>query len=292
MRGLILTNAFVLSDSFKQVVKSLIYEFKEKGVEVDVKSLNNIDLYINKDYIESNFKDYSFCIFLDKDQHLAELLEKSGMRMFNKARPIHICDDKMLTYIYLANNGIRMPKTISHPLCYYENSDTSSFQKRVLEELSLPLIIKENYGSLGRQVYLVNTEEEFYKLSNELKTIPHLYQEFIDNSKGKDIRVIVIGHKVIASMKRENKEDFRSNIALGGTGTPIYNLDKEFEDAAIKVSKILDLDYCGVDLLIDKDNKPVVCEVNSNAFFNEISKITKVNVSKAYVEYILDSFEN
>ena len=116
--------------------------------------------------------------------------------------------------------------------------------------------------------------------------MPHLYQEYIGNKFGEDIRVIVIGGKAVSSMRRKNDKDFRSNIALGGKGEKI-ELRKEYKDVAENCAKVLGLDYCGVDLLSGSNDEPIVCEVNSNAFFEEIENITKMNIAKAYCEYII-----
>ena len=92
-------------------------------------------------------------------------------------------------------------------------------------------------------------------------------------------------------MIRENTSDFRSNIALGGKGRE-YSPNKEFIAAAEKCARVLDLDYCGVDLLFGEGGKPYVCEVNSNAFITEIERITGVNVAKSYAEYIINKIKS
>ena len=88
----------------------------------------------------------------DKDRHISNLLEKAGYRLFNRASSIEVCDDKMLTHIALANEGIRMPKTIPSPL-YYGGDDDGTFIKKMLTILDYPIIVKEVYGSFGKQVY-------------------------------------------------------------------------------------------------------------------------------------------
>ena len=87
-------------------------------------------------------------------------------------------------------------------------------------------------------------------------------------------------------MLRKNENDFRSNIGLGGKGYKI-DLPQKASEIAVKVSKILNLDYCGVDILFDENNY-YLCEVNSNAFFQEIEKVTSINVADYYARYIYD----
>ena len=93
----------------------------------------------------------------------------------------------------------------------------------------------------------------------------------------------------ISCMKRVNKTDFRSNIALGGVGEKIeLSSVPHLIEVAKNCAEVLNLDYCGVDLLEDK-NGVYVCEVNSNAFFEESKRVTGINIAKLYVEYILQN---
>ena len=221
----------------------------------------------------------------DKDRYIAEELERAGYRLFNSCSSIVKCDDKMLTHLSLSNQGIKMPTTISSPLCYRDDGNREYLNK-IVEIIRLPMIVKENYGSLGRQVYFIESKEELIDLENKLIHIPHIYQQFIESSKGKDYRLIVIGGKVVAYMKRENKNSYLSNLATGGKSS-VVKLPDSYIEMAEKSAKILGLDYCGVDILEGKNGEPILSEVNSNAFYEGIEKTTGVNVARLYVEYIL-----
>ena len=144
---------------------------------------------------------------------------------------------------------------------------------------------------MGKGVYKADDFGQLKSLSESLKLKPHLYQKYLGKAAGKDVRMIVIGGKFLCAMIRENADDFRSNVALGGKGRA-YKPDKAFIDAAEKCARVLGLDYCGVDLLFGDNFEPYVCEVNSNAFITEIEKITGVNVAKAYAEHILKNLKN
>jgi RimK family alpha-L-glutamate ligase len=151
--------------------------------------------------------------------------------------------------------------------------------------------VKECFGSLGKGVYLAKTKTELLNICQQLKDKPHLFQQFISSSYGKDVRIIVIGGKVIGAIMRISDNDFRSNISSGGRGE-IFTPTKEMTELAIKISKILNLDYCGMDFLIDENGNPTVCEVNSNAFFKGFEKITGINVAKKYAEFVLNNLKN
>ena len=284
-KGLIITNGYKVADGIKHQVTRLQDEFLKRGIEVDVKRNNELHAYIDKGDIKVKLGKYDFAMYLDKDRYVADMLERSGLRLFNKTESICKCDDKMLTHICLSNSGIKMPTSISSTLCYHDDGNRD-YLKDVEKQLGFPLIVKENYGSLGKQVYLVNNSAELKEIEDKLIHVPHIFQEFISSSKGVDYRIIVIGGKVVAYMKRENKNSYLSNLATGGKAY-VVELDKSYLDVAVKAAQILDLDYCGVDLLIGPNNEPILSEVNSNAFFEGIEKTTGVNVAGAYVDYVI-----
>ena len=284
---LIVVNGYGLADGIIHQVKRLTEEFEKQNCKVTVRKNNELLAYIKDGNIVSNLPHFDYVLYLDKDRYVAEMLERSGHRLFNASKAIVLCDDKMLTHITLSNAGIKMPTTISSTLCYRDNGNRD-YLKDVEKTLGFPLIVKENYGSLGRQVYLVENSAELKEIEDKLIHIPHIFQKFIVSSKGKDYRVIVIGHKVIAYMKRENKNSYLSNLATGGSAS-VVELPQFFLDVAVKASEILGLDYCGVDILEGEHGEPIISEVNSNAFYEGIEKATKINVAKAYVDYILSS---
>jgi len=282
---LIVINGYGLAGGIQHQVARLQEEFKKRGVEVEIIKNTQVFAYIFEGNIKISLPKYAFVLYLDKDRYVAELLEKAGYKLFNNIDSIIKCDDKMLTHICLADEGVKMPSTISSTLCYTDNGNRD-YLKPVIEKLGLPMIVKENYGSLGKQVYLASIYDELLAIENKLIHIPHIFQEFIECSKGKDYRIIVIGGKVVAYMKRENPNSYLSNLATGGLASKV-ELPKEFLDTAEKCAKILGLDYCGVDILEGPNGEPIVSEVNSNAFYEGIEKTTGVNVAGCYVDYLL-----
>ena len=282
---LIVINGYGLADGIKHQVSRLTEEFSKRGVDVEIIKNTEVFAWISHENVDISLPKCDFVLYLDKDRYVAELLEKNGYKLFNSIDSISKCDDKMLTHICLANNGIKMPNTISSTLCYRDNGNRDYIEK-VVEKIGFPMIVKENYGSLGKQVYLVNNIKDLLELENRLIHVPHLFQEFIESSKGKDYRIIVINHKVVAYMRRENKHSYLSNLATGGTAS-VVELPKSYLEMAEKASEILGLDYCGVDILEGRDGEPILSEVNSNAFYEGIEKTTGVNVAGCYVDYLI-----
>lgn len=286
MKAAIIINGYSETDGAAYQVKRLTEEFAMLRINAKTYKNNELTAYIKNGGIRTKI-DADFVVYLDKDIHIAMQLEKAGFKLFNSRESIELCDDKIKTHIALADNGIPMPDTVASPLMYSIAKD--DFLSEITSVLKLPIVVKEAHGSLGGQVYLAKSIEELSLLRERLKFVPHLYQEYIEESSGKDCRVIVIGGKAKAAYLRVSKNDFRSNIELGGIGEK-FDLPEEFKMLAEKISKLLKLDYCGIDLLF-KGNKPVLCEVNSNAFFTGAEKYTGVNVAKLYCEYMANEMK-
>ena len=290
-KGLCVVNTYSKSTNYLYQTTRLKESFTLFNVDLEIKTTEELYLHINNDgniCSGLNLKIYDFVIFYDKDTILAQMLEKIGLRVFNNSKSIELCDNKFLTHAFLSNENIKMPKTFPSFLYYTKNKLANyDYFLKISKEIGFPLVGKINYGSLGANVKLINNEKELISFVDENKYNSFLLQEFISESYGKDIRVIIIKDKVVASMLRENKNDFRSNIGLGGKGYTI-DLPKKVEEIALKAAKILGLEYCGVDILIGKDDY-FLCEVNSNAFFEEIEKVTKIDVAKKYAKYICDT---
>lgn len=289
MKGIIIINPYRIPKESVYQAERLKEEFNKLGVETEVIDDGYLRAEIANGKLNSSLLLNDFAVYLDKDKYLSLILEKSGLKLFNSHHSIRVCDDKGETYIALANNGINIPKTIMGGLCYSRDCVIDEkVADNIINSLGLPIIIKESYGSMGKGVYLANTKEELLSIMEMVKLKPHLFQQYLPFKKGVDVRVIVIGGRAVASMERRNNQDFRSNVARGGSGVKI-ELSKEFKETAEKVAKILKLDYCGVDLLFGENGKPFVCEVNSNAFIGGIESATGENVAKLYAEYIINA---
>ena len=289
-KGLVVFNAFDVFDEYHHMFSRLEEEFANFGIKLDSIQNNAVLACIDSNgNVSSKNLCYDFIIYLDKDYYIAKMLEKAGYKVFNNAEAIRICDDKMLTHLTLTNAGIKMPKTINFPLRYYSN-DYSLFLENVIKELGFPMIVKEVYGSLGEQVHLVNNKEELFELEEKIYKRPHIYQEYIESSKGKDVRMVAINKKYVTNMNRiaQDENEFKSNIETGGVGVKITP-SKRYIEVAEKVATIIGLDYCGLDLLIGEDDEPILCEVNANAYLSPIEKYSHDNVARVYVDYIYNT---
>lgn len=283
MKGLIAVNGYFENASTLAQERELKAELGARGAACDVIKTNALGIGVRGGEAYADADGYDFCVFLDKDVTAARLLETTGLRLFNTAEAVRLCDDKMLTFAALCGKGINMPETISSPLMYGENDDPA-FLDGVERRLGYPVVVKKIYGSMGRGVFLAKNRAELDALFVRLRMEPHLYQKFTGRG-GEDYRVIVIGGRAVAAMKRVNENDFRSNIELGGEGTAV-GFTEDLRFVAERAAASLGLDYAGVDIL-EENGKLFLCEVNSNAFFSGIERATGKNVAAIYAEHIV-----
>ncbi len=279
----IIYNGSLVNDKFLDQARLMAEAAQQLHVQPTI--YKNYEIMMNLDEELQNKPD--FVIFLDKDILLATYLKNSGIPVFNDPEVIETCDNKAKQYIQLSKAHIPMPMTIIAPKVYsnFTIRDSGYFE-RVLQTLGLPMIIKEGHGSFGMKVYLINTEEEFFEKVDELRGVDFVFQQFIDSSRGRDIRVNIIGDDVVASMYRHSETDFRANITNGGKAEKIVLTDHQ-KEVAIRAAKAVGAEFAGVDLLFGPDEEPIVCEVNAAAHIRNLYNITGVNVGVQFIEYIL-----
>ena len=206
--------------------------------------------------------------------------EAQGIFTLAKSIAINRSRDKLRAYQVLAKAGVDIPRTVFA-------SETANFEDVVELAGGTPVIIKVARGTHGNGVVLAETRKAAKAVMQAfyVEGVNFLVQEFIKESAGTDIRAIVVGGKVVASIKRQNlDDDFRSNTHQGGVGTPV-KLTSEERKTAIKAAKAMGLPVCGVDL-IRSDRGILVLEVNSSASLKTPEEITKRDVATRIIEYI------
>ena len=303
LRGLLVTNAFLRTEKFVEHYQWLKEAAERRNIVLSL--LDNAELLSvlgeENSTVSRIAGQYDFAIFWDKDIPQGKQLEwechKRGVRVFNPIDAVAVCDDKFETYLRLSRwneeaaseEKITMLPTIIAPMTYENIGYTSlAFVNRVIEELALPMVIKECFGSFGMQVYLASAREEVMAFTEKLAGKPFLYQKYLAASSGRDVRLEVVGNRVVAGMYRfSGTGDFRANITKGGSMKP-YNPSKSEKALALRVARALNLDFAGVDLLFGEGEKEalVLCEVNSNAHFKNMYLCTGVNVAEEIMEYI------
>lgn len=188
--------------------------------------------------------------------------------------------NKLRTYQLLAKSQVGIPKTVfAH--------ETADLEDVIDKAGGAPLVIKVARGTHGNGVVLAETNKAAKAVMQAfyVEGVSFLVQEYIQESGGTDIRAIVVGSQVVASVKRQSlDDDFRSNTHQGGVGKKI-KLTPEEERIAVRAAKAMGLPVCGVDMM-RSDRGPLVLEVNSSASLKTPELLTKRNVAGKIIEYI------
>ena len=206
--------------------------------------------------------------------------ESQGVYVANSADSILRSRDKLTASQILSHQGIPVPRTA----LVTSWRDTERAISRVG---GVPCVIKASQGTQGNSVHLARSirdaNEHVYRLLANRETV--LVQEYIRESHGKDVRVIVAGGEVVAAMRRVARgREFRSNFHLGGQVEAI-ELKEDYAKIAIRAANLLGIEVGGVDLLEGR-NGPILLEVNSSPGLEGIEKASKVNVAGKIIDMI------
>lgn len=251
----------------------MVYDQHSPWLLYDGKAFPKYDLVITRPSILRNV-----------DLHIAliEQMELMGISVFNKYESILKAKNKIKTMQILDHFGIPIP----HTVVVNRPQDIKQAVKIVG---GFPVILKQPFGSYGAGVTIVESMRalQSFLLWDEPM---YLFQQFVKYSKGKDIRIFVINGKVVGSMMRSAKKgEFRSNIELGGVGSPV-EITEEEASIALRSVQALDLVYGGVDIMRGKTG-PVVLEVNSNPGFKALEVATGEDIGKLLVEHAIEHME-
>ena len=206
--------------------------------------------------------------------------EMMGCYPLNESVAISRSRDKLRSLQLLARKGIGLPVTVF--------AHRTSRAEEILEMIGgAPVVIKLLEGTQGIGVVLGETQKAAESIIQAFGGVNTniLVQEFIKEAGGEDIRCVVVGDKVVASMKRKGKEgDFRSNIHRGGSASPVKITPAE-RSTAVSAAKAMGLNFCGVDLL-RSNHGPVVMEVNSSPGLEGIETSTNIDVADQVIAFL------
>ena len=206
--------------------------------------------------------------------------EMMGVYPVNESVGISRSRDKLRSMQLLSREGIGLPLTVFA----HRTSDASELLKIAG---GAPVVIKLLEGTQGIGVVLGETPRAAASIIQAFGGVNTniLVQQFVKEAKGEDIRCLVIGNKVVASMIRRGKEgEFRSNLHRGGAAEVVKITAKE-RATAVRSARAVGLNVCGVDLLRSNDG-PVVMEVNSSPGLEGVEKATGVDVAGKIIEFV------
>ncbi len=275
MKAIIYQNAYYSTANTTHQKESVISALEKKNIECKIVS-NIAEVLLG--HCTANF-----CIFLDKDYHTARLLEHCGIKVYNSPDAISQTDSKIATYTQCL--GIAdMPKSALSPLRYTYQPLQDAYLSLIKQDIGYPLVLKADKSSLGKDVFLVENQQELVALDKQYYDKRYILQEYIAQSTGASIRAIVIGGEVICYLKYTNPNDFRSNKELGGKCTT-FMPSNAFSLSAQKIASKLGLFYCGIDFF--DIPTPKLIEVNSNAYFKGVEQCYNFNLADILIDKII-----
>ncbi|MGV9172393.1 MAG: RimK family alpha-L-glutamate ligase [Promethearchaeia archaeon] len=277
-------------------IKQIIKELDKQGIDYEL--INNQEVYFELTKEKDLPNDYS--LFLERSLsyfrglYTSAILESKGYKTINNFECLNVTGNKLLTTLELIKRGIPTPRS---GVAFKKDAAMNLIE----DKFDYPTIIKPLIGSWGRLI--AKLDDYSAALSNlecresmgDILQKIYYIQDFIkikgDKKEGQtDLRVFVIGDKCVAGMERYSPDDdFRSNIAIGGTAEPL-NITPQIRDICIEAAKAVDGEIVGVDLMDDGNDLNVI-EINGTPQFRGVSKASKVNIAKKIVDYIIDTYK-
>lgn len=206
---------------------------------------------------------------------LSKYFEQCGVKVFNNAFVSEVCNDKRKTHMYLANKGIDM-------------MESRFFDRRFFcaesADITFPCVVKPANGHGGNGVKIVKNCKELKETVSKYETYAFLCQKIAD-TPGLDLRVYVMGNKIIGAVLRKSEDDFRSNFSLGGK-VEAYTLNEYEEKQVSKVIKHFDLSYAGIDFIFDA-GKMKLNEIEDVVGARMLYQTHDIAAHEMYVDYII-----
>lgn len=208
-------------------------------------------------------------------------LENLGVYCLNNASAVMLAQDKLLHLQVLARAGMPVPKTLLIRLPV--NAD---FVER---QMDFPVVVKTLIGTQGSGVYLCDDRQslvdllQFVEANNPDAQL--VLQQFLSESRGRDVRVVSIGGHIVAAMERIARTGFKSNYSQGGETRPFTYGPRNALSVA-EVMRELDMDMAGLDFLYDEEIGFRICEVNSSPGFEGLETTCDVDVPAFIYQYL------
>src|SRR6476646_6486666 len=204
-------------------------------------------------------------------------LEDAGVLVVNPARAIERTVDKFYTSALLERAGLATPQTV---VC--ERAEDAAAAFRSMGDV----IVKPLFGSMGLGMVRVSDAEMAFRVFKTIETIRGVYylQQTIDH-EGRDIRVFVVGGRVLAAIERRS-DGWRTNLSRGGTARPVQ-LSDEWSGLAVRAAVAVGAEYAGVDLLPARDGSVYVLEVNGIPGWEGLQAATGLDVAGAGIDQLV-----
>lgn len=279
-------SAYIIYNRFESIrnkffIDCFFYEAKKLNIDLELLieedlNISIIDSKLKILYNDEELKKCDFVIMRTVNYELSKQFEYMGIRVFNNSQISLIANNKYLSYQLVSSLGINILNTE-----LVINNDLDKIKK-------FPKVIKPLSEKGGKDVYLINNK-------NDLDSIERFqYNKFViqivANNFGKDVRVYVVGNKIIKAMIRKSKNSFKSNFCINNEAEE-YTLNNDEINIVNKIINSIKPDFVGIDFVFN-DNKIYFNEIEDVVGCRMLYQLTDINIVKIYLEYILDNIKN
>lgn len=284
MKGLVVYKKadYLINQSYADM---LVQYGLEQGLEIQVALYEELRLGVGETGLwiknkEELIENVAFVINRSRESMLSKQLELMHIPVFNSYEVTHLANHKGRTHQFVSSLGIPSMRTSF----FY-----SDFMEAPISEFPYPFVMKTPDGHGGQEVFCVQNEDDFNRLISTYKRSEWLIQEMCAHV-GEDVRVFVIGNKIIGAIRRFSETDFRANYCLGGQ-IEWYTLNEEEEALVYKITKHLSCDYVGIDFMIDDKGKFVFNEIEDVVGSRSLYALKRIDTAKAYILHIKKCLE-
>ena len=256
----------------KAYIDWMLEEAKELGMELQFHYREDLQighrnhkLFISMQQIP--VEPPAYAIVRTIDPFLTKQLEMLGTVCYNSSFVAEITNNKAKTHQYISSLGIPM-------------SDTIYCCGPVQAELPYPFIAKEVHGRGGKSVYLVENSEQLAALPTQGEWLIQKPAVF-----GKDVRVFVVGKKIIGAVLRQSATDFKANYTLGGSAS-LYQLSNEETALVQKIIHAFDFGMVGIDFIFDEEGRFLFNEIEDVVGSRTLSAVSEINIVREYLKFI------
>lgn len=213
--------------------------------------------------------------------YAVQMLKTAGYKIINASPSFASAKNKITQHIIFAEQNLPCPRW---GLCRRPEDAL-----RIAQDIGFPMILKVAFGTHGKGVFFAPDAQTLQPIAEYLAIRdgnPMIVEEFIAEAQHKDLRIFMLGGRILAAMERTAPDgDVRANTSGGGTGS-VTTLTDEERELAERAGKIFDLEIAGVDI-IRSSRGPLLLEINSNPGFKELERVTGQDIAGAIIDYAI-----
>lgn len=217
-----------------------------------------------------------------RDFTVSMFFEQAGVKVFNSTFVTMIGNDKYMAVDFVKNTGAPVPES-------FLLKKGTRFEQVIDKEM----VVKSLHGHGGSEVYAVSSNDELDEIRKRTEDDMILQKKLKPSEEeyplGKDLRVYIVGNKIVAGMMRSSDKDFRSNFSLGGRAD-IYDLTDKELSIVKKITDAVYIDHAAIDLIYDKGN-PVFNEIEDMCGSRMLYENTDIDIADMYAKHIVDTLK-